>query len=335
MGMSNFPNGIMSAGVPILGGSYIPPITGDYFHVCPGLSTIINYKGKQVVGSSGNSGESIYAPLDSIATAYGKCTSGAGDGIILWSYGTTTAATTSYLTSALTWSKHGITTVGICAPTMMSQRARVANKSTSTDLANLATISGNNNTFINMSWFNGGTTGAGGLLVSGSRNYFNNVHIMGGMGMTTPTIADYSLTLQGQENTFDGCVIGSDTFDKSDIAAGELILSGGGERNRFRDCEFLSYRTAGTTAGLILLSGGDCITRHIIFDNCTFTMYRDGSITAEVAVVIGTAPNNGFIIFKNCTRHGFTSWAPVANARVYSATSDYTATGGKTILSTT
>jgi hypothetical protein len=275
-------------------------------------------------------------PLDSIATAYAKCTDGAGDGIILWSYGTTTAMTTSYLTSAINWTKSGITVVGVCAPTY-NQRARVANASTSNALANLLNITGNNNTFLNFSLFNGGTTGAGCVYDSGYRNYFGNVHMMGGMGMTTPTVSDYSLYLAGaQECTFDNCTFGSDTFDKTDIAGSEVQLASGVERVRFNNCDFLSYRSAGTTAGMINLVGaGDSITRNVVLDSCTFEMYRDGNVTAEVAVVIGTTPNNGFLLFQNCMRHGFTSWAPVANTRVFSGSQANTATGGITIQSTT
>lgn len=311
----------------------LPPIAGTYYHVCPGSSSITGYYGKQIVGSASNDGRDPNFPLDSIATAYSKCVSGAGDGIVLWSYGTTTAACTSYLTSAITWSKHGITVVGACAPTRFNKRARIANKSTSTALANLITLSGNNNSFYNIALFNGGTTGAGGVYVSGARNYFYNVHMMGGRGMTTPTVADYSLNLVGaEENTFEKCVIGTDTFDQTDIAGGEILMSGGCSRNRFYDCEIVSFRSAGTTAGAILLSGGDSIYRHTLFDNCFFQMYRDGNVTAEASIIIGTVPNNGHFIFRNCDRHGYTDWGAVAaTARVYSASKANAEASGITI----
>ncbi len=66
--------------------------------------------------------------LKDIQTAYGKCVSGAGDGIRIYSRGITSAGTTSYIDIPLTWSKHGITVIGIAAPTMMSGRARISNK---------------------------------------------------------------------------------------------------------------------------------------------------------------------------------------------------------------
>jgi len=78
-------------------------------------------------GSNSADGLTLATALKDIQTAYGKCVSGAGDGIRVYSRGTTGAGTTSYLDTPLTWSKWGITVVGISAPTKMSQRSRVSN----------------------------------------------------------------------------------------------------------------------------------------------------------------------------------------------------------------
>jgi hypothetical protein len=330
--LTNFPDGVSSFGIPLFG-SWIPPIAGTYYHVCPGSTAIINNQSNYIVGSSGNDGLSKNTALDSIATAYDKCVSGAGDGIILWSYGTSTAMCTSYLTAALDWTKWGITVVGICAPTMFSQRARIANKSTALNLGYLIDVQGSNNTFLNMSFYNGGTTGAGGVKVSGDRNFFGKVNFMGGMGMTTPTTDDYSLLIAGgDENTFERCVIGSDTFDKTNIAGAELHFSTGAMRNRFYKCEVISFRSAGTTAGAIKLVGlGDSIERDVVFEDCFFNMYRDGALTSEVSVVIGTAPNNGMLCFFNCRKKGFTDFGATASARVFidmATTATNTGAGG-------
>lgn len=298
----------------------LPFIRGKYFFVDP------------TSGSSTNDGLTVSTAFASISSAYDACTTGAGDGIALLSPGVTTAGFTSYLATAITWSKWGITVFGVCAPTRISQRARISTQEL--NLANLITVSGHNNSFYNISLYNGGTTGAGCVQVTGQRNYFENVHFMGGMGMTTPTTTDYSLSIKGgHENTFVKCVIGSDTFDKTDIAGAELFFDDGAMRNRFYDCEFISFRSAGTTAAIISLVGaGDSITRTVLFDNCFFQMYRDGNVTAEATVVIGTAPNNGFIIFKDCLRHGFTDWGAVATNRVYSGSATQAEAGGISIV---
>ncbi len=283
-------------------------------------------------GAATNDGLTVDTAFASIETAYDACTTGAGDGIALLSTGVTTAGFTSYLTAAITWSKWGITVYGVCAPTRFSQRARISTQEV--NLANLITVSGSNNSFYNISLYNGGTTGAGCIKVTGDRNYFENVHMMGGMGMTTPTITDYDLLIAGgDENTFVNCVFGNDTFDKTDIAGAEVFFDDGAMRNRFYGCEFISYRSAGTTAGMIgLIGAGDSITRTVVFDNCFFQMYRDGAVTSEATVVIGTAPNNGFLVFKDCLRHGFTDWGAVATNRVYSGSATQAEAGGLTIV---
>ncbi len=298
----------------------LPFIRGKWFFVDP------------TSGAATNDGLTTSTAFASIETAYAACTTGEGDGIALLSPGTTTAGFTSYLAAAITWSKWGITVVGICAATRFSQRARIS--TAAVNLANLITVSGSNNSFYNISLYNGGTTGAGCIKVTGDRNYFENVHMMGGMGMTTPTITDYDLLIAGgDENTFVNCVFGNDTFDKSDIAGAEVFFDDGAMRNRFEHCEFVSFRSAGTTAGMIgLIGAGDSITRTVVFDNCFFQMYRDGNVTAEASVVIGTSPNNGFIIFKDCLRHGFTDWAGVATNRIYSGSATQAEAGGLTIV---
>ena len=302
-----------------LAGSPLPFIRGKYFFVDP------------LSGSATNDGLTVQSAMNNLSTAYTACTDGAGDGIAILSRVVAAATTSSLLTTAITWSKSGITTVGVCAPTRLSQRARIS--TAAADLANLITVSGWNNSFYNLSLYNGGTTGAGCVSVTGQRNYFENVHMMGGMGMTTPTITDYDLLLKGDvENTFVNCVFGNDTFDKSDIAGAEVFFDDGSMRDRFINCEFISKRSAGTTAGMIgLIGSGDSITRTVVFDNCFFQMYRDGAATQEASVVIGTIPNNGFIIFKDCLRHGFTDWAAAASNRVFSGSATQAEAGGLTI----
>jgi len=60
--------------------------------------------------------------------AYAACVDERGDGIALISSGNSTAETTSYMTYPLDWTKEGITVFGVCAPTRMYQRARIASK---------------------------------------------------------------------------------------------------------------------------------------------------------------------------------------------------------------
>lgn len=92
----------------------LPPIRGQWYYVDP------------TSGSNTNAG-TLSKPVADIQTAYGLCTTGAGDGIVLLSAGTTAAGTTSYIDTPLTWSKHGITVFGIASGTRLYGRARIAN----------------------------------------------------------------------------------------------------------------------------------------------------------------------------------------------------------------
>ena len=345
MELSNFPNGITIGGYPVYG-SIIPPITGDYFHVCPGSSTIVQYKGRQVVGSSSNSGENIAAPLDSIATAYTKCTSGAGDGIILWSYGTTTAMCSSYLSSAMTWSKHGITTVGIGSPTTSGQRARVANASTATGLANLITVTGNNNQFINTQFLQAGSAaGALGCVdVTGLRNTFVNCDMQNVGAASVLLTGHYTLQMNGpaEDNAFYHCTIGQTSTDEdgSYVVTGTIKLTGisGGasgnvQSNVFERCRIKSYYSyAASTSGLIHMVGsGDSIDRDQFFRDCSFVNFKLSApmTTPPAAMVVGTAPNNGVICLEGQTfMKGYTAYAAASYGRVFIASGPTAGTAG-------
>ena len=349
MGITNQSVGLLTSGSLVAGG-YIPPITGTYYHVCPGTSTFSNAQGRQIVGSSGNDGLSLNSPLDSLATAYGMCTSGAGDGIILWSYGLTTSACSSYLTTPLTWSKHGITCAGVCAPTAYDQRARVANASSAINLASLITLSGNNNILLNMSTGNFGTasTALGGVIVSGQRNYLGNVGIIGA-GSTTPaqTTGANSLTLSGADgNTFYNCTIGTDTVDQDGSQAVTGVIkfigtSGGAaqnnQKNLFDRCRILSYISyANSTSGQIHLVGsGDALDRDQEFRDCSFINFKLGApmTTPPAALVVGTAPTNGCInLTGNTYMKGFAAYAAASFGRVFVTGPAANAAGGLSVV---
>ncbi len=283
----------------------LPYIIGTWFFVDP------------TDGANGRSGQDPDAPLADVTTAYGKCTDARGDGICVFSRDDgTSASTTSYSTAVLDWAKHGITMIGISSGSPYAGRARIANNTSSLALAYLIDFQSANNRILNMHIANYGSgAGAlGGTILSGNRNYFGNCHLVGG-GHATPGIEILSsnLTLTGDENFFEDCIIGTDTYNKGDSAGGDLILNGNGARNYFKSCEFRNKRSAGTTAGAInILGSGAGITRTIIFDDCFFHSYRDGNVPAHATVIIGTAPNNGIIVFKNCLRMGYTDWGAVA-----------------------
>lgn len=297
MGLTNFPNGITSMGIPIMGGGP-PPIPGTYYHVNPRI------------GSNGNKGTDSNKPLASIVKAEDLLTTNVGDGIMVWSQGNTSANTTSYLSSALTFDKNGCVVYGVHSGTMVAGRARVANASGSNTLANMITISGSNNAFYNLHVANYGSGAAalGCIDLTGNRNYFQNCHFAGG-GHATPAAETgmYSLKLQGEENTFESCVIGLDSITRA-AANAEILIDGGATRNIFRNCYIISFSD---TAGKLAVKVADttAIDRFLIFDNCIFYNFSTNhsqTLTAAFSVPASTQTHD--IILKDCMAVGYAEW---------------------------
>jgi hypothetical protein len=312
---SNFQHGVEVMGYPNFGG-FIPPITGTYFHVCPGNATITNSLGQQVVGLAGNDGLSIDTPLDSINTAYGKCTSGAGDGIIVWSYGTTTAACTSYLTSGISWTKHGITVVGVCSGSYYNQRARVSQKSTST-MYYLLDITGYNNAFYNLSFVNGSDLSDAQICavkMRGDRNYFYNCDFKG----TPATMSAYQCDLWfsgAHENTFVNCNLGNASLDRANNAGAFIYLDGttGNAQNLFEHCIGVAQVSTGTAYGGIKSGAATALNGAMFLRNCDFSAWQaNANVPSMASFFIGTKFTTGNITARHCSITGWAAWDSVA-----------------------
>ena len=303
----------LEIGGHIIGGGSLPLIHGTWFFVDP------------TDGAATNDGLTPDTAFANISTAYTACTDGRGDGIVLLSRGTTTTATTSYLTAAITWSKSGITVVGISAPVASHQRSRITNASTALALTSILTISGSNNTFVNLSITNNGTSAGAdnAVTVSGNRNAFINCHIA--TLVAEGAAADqYSLTVTGSENAFYGGTIGTDTVNRGNFASADLHLSGAVARNRFFGTEFLSFSTGGTAHGAVkatTTTGG----RSTMFKGCTFINF---GITAQAAIVIQSGANDRIYFSGGCDSFGFTANGPAGLVYVSSAAPAASGAGG-------
>lgn len=299
----------------------LPKIKGTWYYVDPQN------------GANTNSGKEQAKAVADLQTAYGLCTSGAGDGIILLSGGTTTAHTTSYLTTALDWTKYAITVFGVCAPVGMYQRARVANKATTgEDLAYLIDVQGDNNTFYNVSFWNGGTNAAAvsSIKVTGNRNAFINCHIMTG-NADAAAATHRSLEINAaEENYFRACTIGTDTVDRGNNASCEVLFDGACYRNRFYDCEFLAWVSTGTAHGAIESNDSGALGRDNIFKRCDFLCFA----TQQASVFIGTAPTAGRVyIIDSWT--SYAAWdSNAANNMVYANMPTTAASAGGGIATT-
>ena len=281
-------------------------------------------------GLASNDGKSPSGAVDNIKTAYDLCESGRGDGIVVFSAGTTAANTTSYLSAVLDWAKHGITVVGVSSGTRAFGRARIANAAATTNIANLITVSGSNNAFKNIALFNGGSNVAsvGCLKVTGNRNFFENCHFVGA-GHATPAAAVGAYDLEvnaGQENTFEKCIFGTDSVIRA-AANANIRFDGDAWRNYFYDCDIVAYSaTAGK--GAIMSVDAAAFNGFQVFSRCRFTAWKENGIGALTSAFIGTKPTSGQILIDSCTLAGWAAWDSVGgNDTLYIANSAAVASG--------
>lgn len=296
MPTTNFPGGITSYGIPVLGGATVPfGVARDakVFFCDPRL------------GSDNNNGLSPGKAVATITQLHSLMTDERGDvGYFIATDSTT--GSSSRDTATVTWSKSGCTLIGVCAPTHVSQRARM---SPTTSIAGpLLTVSGNNNVFANFSLFQGHNAASTCVTVSGQRNYFNNVHI-GGIGHATAgdDAASESLLLTGSENLFERCTIGLDTIARS-AATAEIRVTTAATRNKFIDCEISCFAdNAGALFVDIPDSGG--MDRYLWFQRCSFINGIDSTATAMTVAMNVHATCGGTVVLQGCFGYGFTDWA--------------------------
>jgi hypothetical protein len=300
MALTNFPNGVTSFGVPLVGGLGGIPLTGTWY--------FCDYAN----GSDGNDGLSPENPLKTISRAHELCTAGNNDVVVIIGDGSTTA--TQRLESTLTWSKNATHLIGETAPSMEGQRARISTLTTATTNINpLMTVSASGCIFANFSFFQGvgqATTDEQLINITGSRNYFGNVQF-GGMGHANGAARAGSYVIQisgGGENLFEHCSIGIETIARS-AANASVRLRSGAQRNNFRNCDFPMYATQTSPIFIDANATNSLNGSSTKVKDCMFLALQNVSSAAVPAAVATVAADaNGTIFFSGCTALA-TAWA--------------------------
>lgn len=319
MGITHL-SGLEVAGIPTMGMSGLPLTSGNVYFV------------DYVNGSDGNTGAAD-SPLQTLYGAHYKMTAGQNDVAVIVSDGSTAATQRLSLANAqvlnpaatagtLVWSKNACHIVGMCAPTMVSQRARIAPPTGTYTQAtfgsgNFVTVSASGCIFANFSVFNGFSTGGNNQIAwtdSGGRNYYSNV-MFGGAADTASaqSTSSRSLLISGSgEHTFDSCEFGVDTVTRT-VANATLQFSGGTARNTFRGCNFAFQTSAATPLG-ILVAAAAGIDRWQKFDRCTFINNIASTSTTMSALATLPASAGGLLLMKDCTLVGITEFGTDANS---------------------
>jgi hypothetical protein len=293
MGLTNFPNGVSSFGTPITASGY--PI---------GQGNGTAYFCDPANGLDSNDGLSPTSAFDTLSRAHTVMTAGQGDTVYLYSTGQSSG--TARQSSTLTWTKDNTHIVGVCAPTHISQRARIANTGSDTLFTPFMTISADGFSMRNVQVFTGFDSGgsSGGVNVTGDRNYFENVHFAGmGDQLSADHNDSYSLALTGGgENLFRHCTVGIDTIQR-DSTGGELLVDGSARRNAFEDCHFSAWSDA-TDHHMVKIADSSGIDRYMIFDRCKFINFWT-NLSDNMDTCFNIPAGAGYrIVLKDCTMVG-------------------------------
>lgn len=309
MGFTNFPNGVSSFGMPVFGGQFSVPImgkSGKAFFVDPAR------------GSDGNRGTSMREALATVSKAYSLTTDKAGDVIYLLNDGNTSG--TSRDAATITWANDNTHLIGLAAPTLLSQRARISPPTSATAIVTpQLKITGHGNIFANFALFEGtsqdSVASVGIEIETGTRNYFWNVAIMNMGDATAGHSGDEAnsahLLLDGaSENTFDNCYIGLDTATRTAANASVRFRKNGSNtaaRNVFRNCVFPMMADADAPLFIDANESG-CVDRWNLFDHCIFTNAVGSTSTAQTAASAIHASAGGVFLMKDCMLVGAADW---------------------------
>jgi hypothetical protein len=299
-----------------------------------GMLPVMGYKSRAffVHGSSGvdggNRGTSPKKPLKTLTAAYGKCASGRGDVVYILNDGTTGATVRDV---ALDWAKNNTHIVGLCAPAI-NNRARISTISASTDVdayTPYLTLSAAGCIIKNVSWFQGNSENGKasvGMLVSGLRNYIENVSVITGAHINQGDETSVNVQITGEENVFQSCYIGQDTAARSNVASANVRFGTGSAeeatRNIFRDCTFPMYADGAGPLFINAPSTAD-VQRWNLFERCNFLNTGTSTTTAGV---VWAADCGGLLFLKDCAFYGTTDVTAADNALVLQSTVAFSAT---------
>lgn len=294
MGLTHFPNGVSSFGMPVLPYGLPVSINQKIFFVDPAN------------GSDSNDGLSPETALATVTAAYALCTANQHD-IVFYIAGSSGLN----LSATLTWAKNYTHLIGMAAPSGIASRARFFQLSTATGLSPLINITASGCIFANWYVFQGvdDATSLINVQVTGNRNYFQDVHFAGGGHDTMAIDNCASLFVNGgHENRFVRCTLGVDTIA---LATGGNVLrfDGSASRNEFIDCK-LSTLIDNEGARLVELVDGTAVDRITWFRNCLFISNSVNKATTMASAFEIPAHTTTATIYldRQCSGMGFTDW---------------------------
>ena len=249
-----------------------------------------------VNGSDLNSGTTWKQPLLTVEAAEDKCVANRHDTVLFLA-----GATACNPAALITWDKSYTHLIGVGSELPgMGNRCRIIGAA-ATALPLMITITGNGCMFKNLQFGNEYATGAVTVVqVTGQRCLFENVFFMVPFSVVAHSC---SLKISGGENTFKRCTFGQHTCVRTAASHNVWFYKGAGDnqRNKFLDCEFLSWSSVTTHTHIYTDIDINNETFTIQFENCLFDNYNG---SGEAGGVLAVAIDDNCAVFHQIIMRG-------------------------------
>jgi len=294
MSLTNFPNGVSSFGVPLMGGG-IPSTFGKVFFV--------DYRN----GVDTNSGTSADHAFKTLSFAYSKCSSNRNDVILIDGDSTVVEA------DGIAWTKNRVHVIGLCGPggRLVQQGAKIQSTA-GVGTAYVLKNTGVRNSFVNLKFIQADTeaTSLHVLEEGGEGNLYANCSFVFGvvdnLDLTTAT----EVLMGGDSCSFVDCMFGSDTLLTSaarKVMTIDQVTSGQEcKSNIFRDCTWLISSSSVDALCIGMAAAGDILfTNHFIRPTFMASLDSAGGVQCSKAVATADGTTKGTIYISYPMVHGF------------------------------
>lgn len=321
MGLTNFPGGISSFGIPVMGGGGIP--------ATPGNLIFVDYTN----GDDGRSVKSNSAghPFKTIAQAYDKATTNKDDVIVLM------GNASHVLTEMLTVAKNRVHFVGMDGTNgrYYGQNAKIVLGITGV-ATNIGTLlnTGVRNSFVNVKIVNSDTVAQGlySVVEGGEYTVYDRCEIYKDTLLNGTTASE--LVSNGDSTQYLNCTIGS----SANSLVGDIIranvrltkgIAGTGLISRdviFENCRFLK-KAAGTASCYFYSASATDVERMFHIKNSLFYNSKLASGDPAQCVISTSAQTEGDILIDNCTSINNTKLSTSTGVAIAGPVPTYATTG--------
>jgi hypothetical protein len=249
-------------------------------------------------------------PLATVSAALTAATANQNDVIVISPSGGSGRVSES---TAIDWNKRFTHLLGNAAPTLQDARAGIEFAT-----GGSLTISETGCRFANLTFFSSADIDET-VSITGSYNHFNRVDFKGTSNATSADSTPWrALNINGgQENTFDECTFGADTYTRG-AANATLELESAASRNIFNGCRFFMHNDTANTPVHVLLTGSSAIDRWVDFNQCLFYSFWTNDADKTNAVVNASAQTaTGHVLLRGCDHVGFDDYEASASGKLW------------------